>query len=74
MNLFLAQLYKSFAAIESKRLPEDSLLHYRKARNALLDSFLPENHPEIIKINQTILNEELLIRRLNVKKNGAVGK
>lgn len=67
MNLFLAQLYRSLAVIESKRLPEDSLQHYRKARQALLDGFLPEDHPEIQKINQEIQKEELLIHRLNKK-------
>lgn len=68
MNLFLAQLYKSLAVIEAKRLPEDSLQHYRKARQALLDGFLPESHQEIQKINQAIETEEILVRRLNGKK------
>lgn len=68
MNLFLAQLYKSLAAIEAKRLPEDSLQHYRKAKQALLDGFLPENHPEITKISRAIQTEEMLVRRLNGKK------
>lgn len=68
MNLFLAQLYRSLAVIESKRLPEDSLQHYRKAKQALLDGFFPENHPEIQKINQEIQKEELLIHRLNRRK------
>lgn len=67
MNLFLAQLYRALAVIESKRLPEDSLQHYRKAKQALLDGFFPENHPEIQKINQEIQKEELLIHRLNKK-------
>lgn len=68
MNLFLAQLYKSLAVIEAKRLPEDSLQHYRKAKQALLDGFLPESHPEIQKINQAIRREKVLVRRLNEKK------
>ena len=68
MNLFLAQLYKSLAVIEAKRLPEDSLLHYRKAKQALLDGFLPESHPKIQKIDQAIQREKVLVRRLNVKK------
>lgn len=67
MNLFLAQLYRSLAVIESKRLPEDSLRHYRKARQALLDGFLPEDHPEIREINRMIQTEEILVRRLNEK-------
>ena len=68
MNLFLAQLYKSLAVIEAKRLPEDSLQHYKKAKQALLDGFLPEGSPEIQKIDQAIQDEEKLIRRLNDKK------
>lgn len=68
MNLFLAQLYKSLAVIESKRLPEDSMQHYRKARQAMLNGFVPENHPEIQKINRAIQTEEILIRRLNEKQ------
>ncbi len=67
MNLFLAQLYKSLAVIEANRFPEDSLQHYRKAKQALLDGFFPENHPEIQKINQTIQKEEMLIRKLSKK-------
>ncbi len=69
MNLFLARLYKSLAVIEAKRLPEESLQHYRKARQSLLDGFFPENHPEIQKINREIQAEEMLVRRLNEKKN-----
>ena len=68
MNLFLAQLYKSLAVIEAKRLPEDSLQHYKKAKQALLDGFLPEGHLEIQKINQAIQDEKKLVRRLNEKK------
>lgn len=68
MNLFLAQLYKSLAAIEAKRLPEDSLQHYKKARQALLDGFLPEVHPEIQKIDRAIQEKEKLVRRLNERK------
>lgn len=63
MNLFLAQLYKSLAAIEAKRLPEDSLQHYKKARQALLDGFLPEVHPEIQKIDRAIQEKEKLNER-----------
>ncbi|WP_251387741.1 hypothetical protein [Mediterraneibacter agrestimuris] len=68
MNLFLAQLYKSLAVIEAKKLPEDSLQHYRKAKQALLDGFLPGSHPEIQKINQAIQREKVLVRTSNEKK------
>lgn len=33
-----------------------------------LNGFVPENHPEIQKINQSIQMEEILIRRLNEKQ------
>lgn len=65
MHLFLAELYSSLAMIESRRLPEDSLEHYKKAKQALIEGFLPKNHPEIQRIEQEILLEEMLIRGLN---------
>ncbi|MDO4341106.1 MAG: hypothetical protein Q4C91_24030 [Eubacteriales bacterium] len=68
MHLFLAELYSTLAMIESKKLPEDSLNHYKKAKQALIDGYLPKNHPEIQQIEQAIHREELLVRGLNEGK------
>lgn len=68
MHLFLAELYSTLAMIESKKLPEDSLNHYKKAKQALLDGFLPRNHPEIQHIEQEIRKEEMLVRGLSEGK------
>ena len=68
MHLFLAELYSTLAMIESKKLPEDSLNHYKKAKQALIDGYLPKNHPEIQQIEQEIQREEMLVRGLNEGK------
>lgn len=68
MHLSLAELYSTLAMIESKKLPEDSLNHYKKAKQALIDGYLPKNHPEIQQIEQEIQREEMLVRGLNEGK------
>lgn len=68
MHLFLAELYSTLATIEAKKLPEDSLDHYKKAKRALIDGFLPKNHPEIQRMDQEIRKEEMLIRGLSEGK------
>ena len=68
MHLFLAELYSTLAMIESKKLPEDSLNHYKKAKQALIDGYLPKNNPEIQQIEQEIQREEMLVRGLNEGK------
>lgn len=68
MKRTLADAYLSLAIVEQNNFPEDSLNHLKKAKQAMLESFLPSDSPEINEIERLIRSMEPIVRGL---QNGA---
>jgi len=64
MGITLGQMYYLLACIENKRLPGDSLNHFKKAKEAMLSAYLPESNHEIQDIDRQIIRTESLVRGL----------
>lgn len=64
MKLMLAEIYYTLAIVEQTRLPEDSLEHLKKARQAMLDGYLYLDSPEIKGIERQIHNAEIVVKGL----------
>lgn len=64
MSLMLAEIYCTLAVIEQKYLPEDSLMHLKKAKQAMADGFLHPDSPEIKGVERLIHNTEFIVKGL----------
>lgn len=62
MHLMCAQIYYILAVIDVKYLPEDSLNHLKKAKQAMLDSHLHPESKKLQEIEQLIHNTEQLAK------------
>ena len=62
MGITLGQMYYFLACIESKHLPEDSLHHLGKAKEAMLSAYLPESNHDIQEIDKLIRRTETIVR------------
>ena len=64
MILMLAEIYHTLAIVERTRLPEDSLAHLKKAKQAMIDGYLCLDSPEIKGIERQIRNAEITVKGL----------
>lgn len=62
MQLYLANIYLTLAAVEGKQWPEDSAQHYKRAKEAMLAAHLPETHPDVVFVAQKAIEMEVLAR------------
>lgn len=57
MKIFLGKVYYALAAIGQTKLPEDSLEHFYKAREIMLQGYLPQDHPDISMPDHMIVRQ-----------------